>query len=66
MAPLLGSPPGQGRLHELAADSLSAFFAASIIADFEADHEPCGRDQVVGALSQEASGMTGKMPADAG
>ena len=66
MAPPLGSPPGQGRLHELAGDPLSAFFASAIIADFGAGHEPRGPDQVVVASSQEASGMTSEMPADAG
>ena len=65
MAPPLGSPPGQGRLHELAGDPLSAFFASSIIADFPAGHEPRVRDQVVYALSHEASGVTSETPADA-
>ena len=66
MAPTLGSPPGQGPLHELAGDPLSAFFASSIIADFPADHELRSRDQVVVVLSREASGMTSEMPAYAG
>ena len=66
MAPPLGSPPGQGRLHELAGDPLYAFFASSIIADFGADHEARGPDQVVVALSHEGSGVTSDMPADGG
>ena len=65
MAPPLGSPPGQGRLHELAGDLRHAFFASAIIADFGADHEARGRDEVV-VLSREASGVTSDMPTDAG
>ena len=66
MAPPWGHPPGQGRLHELAGDLLHAFFASAIIADFAADHEAHGPDQVVVVLSREASGMTSEMPTDAG
>ena len=66
MSPPLGSLAGQGRLQELAGDPLHAFFASSIIADFPAGHEPRGPDQVVVALSREASGMTSEMPSDAG
>ncbi len=66
MALPLGSPSGQGRLHKLAGDPRHAFFASSIIADFEADHEARDPDQVVVALSREASGVTSGMPADAG
>ena len=66
MAPPLGSPPAQGRLHELAGDPRHAFFASAIIADFEADYEARAPDQVVVASSPEASGVTSEMPPDAG
>ena len=64
MAPPLGSPPAQDRLHKLAGDPRHAFFASAIIADFEADYE--APDQVVVASSPEASGVTSEMPPDAG
>jgi hypothetical protein len=41
-------------------------FASSIIADFGVGHEPRGSEQVVGALSQEVSGMTIEMPVNEG
>jgi hypothetical protein len=66
MAPPLGSPPGQARLHELAGDPRHAFFSSSIIADFPAGHEDRVRDQVVFDLSHEASGVTSDMPTDGG
>ena len=43
----MGSPPGQGRLLELAGDPLHAFFSSAMIADFPADHEHLVHDQVV-------------------
>jgi hypothetical protein len=66
MAPPLGSPPGQGRLHEQAGDPLYAFFTSGIIADFPADHENRVPDQVVFAPGNEASGMTSDMLTDGG
>jgi len=66
MALPFGSPPGQGRLPARADDSLSAFFASVIIADFGADHEAHGSGQVVVVLSREASGVTSEMPTDGG
>jgi hypothetical protein len=62
----LASHVGQGHLREQAGDPLHALFASVIIADFPVDHEARGPDQVVVALSQEASGMTSEMPPDGG
>ena len=65
-SPPIGSPPGQGRLHELASDPLHAFFSSSIIADLRAGHEHRVPDQVVFDPSNEASGVTSDMPSDGG